>query len=339
MHMAALHPARLRILLPLLLPAVATDKTGQQGYASSELGLADFDESAARLYLRYARVSFCDQEHVKAWDCGEDCEIAGIQPNSSRYFGTTSDWEIQGYVARLPEGAPASGLVTRCIVAIRGSVDIRNWIADALFMMEDWHFPTLCPDCRIHSGFAEAYRGLRAPIFEAVQDLNCTSLAFAGHSLGGALVTLASFEARAGFDLHVDEVWTFGKPRVGNDHFAKRYVEAAKSQGVEPPMWRIVHYLDPAPRVPWTTFLGYLHEPHEVWYTTRSSNSFVVCNESTSGTDELDEDPTCSISYSVLSCLGDPDYDHNIYLNMSMRSTDMSPQCVSSAAVAESVMV
>merc|ERR1719336_1111833 len=102
-----------------------------------------------------------------------------------------------------------------------------NWIADAQFFPERWPFETKCPDCTVHTGFADAYLELRVPIFRAVRKLECHRLVFAGHSLGAAIVTLASFEARAGFDIMVDKVWTFGKPRVGNAKFAKRYVEVA----------------------------------------------------------------------------------------------------------------
>jgi len=288
----------------------------------------DFNESAARLYLRYARISYCTAQHIERWDCGEDCEHAEVR-NGTVSFGYMKNWSIQGYVARLPQSTSEIS----CIIAIRGSVDAKNYMADAEFWMKDWPFPTSCPGCRVHAGFADAYSELRKPLLEAIRAHRCERLAFTGHSLGGAMVTFASFEARAGWGLHVDEVWTFGKPRVGNDQFAERYVVAAEQQGSSIPMWRVVHYLDPVPRIPLRLGLGYLHEAREVWYDTRSSSSFKVCAFDPSNASVPYEDPTCSTSRTVWPCLPHADLDHNIYLNLSMHHVDLPLECSSDSPV------
>jgi len=238
-------------------------------------------------------------------------------------------WSLQGYVARLPQPA----LEVSCIIAFRGSVDASNLMADAEFWMSPWPFSTPCPGCQVHAGFAEAYAELRTPLLEAIHHHRCDRLTFTGHSLGGAIVTLASFEARAGFGLHVDEVWTFGKPRVGNAAFAERYVQAAVAQGSRTPMWRVVHYMDPVPLLPPNIGLGYLHEVQEVWYTTRESSAFKICNFDLWNASVPYEDPTCSASSSVLACLPHAETDHNTYLNLSMHDTDLPIGCASDASV------
>jgi predicted lipase len=43
-----------------------------------------------------------------------------------------------------------------------------------------------------------------------------------GHSLGGALATLAAFDIQSRFHFKHCDVVTFGAPRVGNTAFARR---------------------------------------------------------------------------------------------------------------------
>merc|ERR1712014_236113 len=90
----------------------------------------------------------------------------------------------------------------------------------------------------------------------------------AGHSLGGALATFASWDARAIKNITVKSVYTFGAPRVGNDAFAWNYVHVAQKQGIHPPQWRIVHSKDITPRVP-ANFAGFAHQPQEVYFAQK----------------------------------------------------------------------
>lgn len=104
-----------------------------------------------------------------------------------------------------------------------------------------------------------------------MHDLRCTNVVFTAHSLGAAIATLASMDLRGPNTIHVDAVWTYGSPRVGNAEFVKAYVAAAERQSVDPPSWRIVHYHDIIPRInlhsaPW----GPRHVPLEVYYYTEN---------------------------------------------------------------------
>merc|ERR1712110_470300 len=80
--------------------------------------------------------------------------------------------------------------------------------------------------------------------------------------------------ARLRQDVHVNRVYTFGKPRVGNQAYVNTYVRAAAMRGVSTPMWRLVGSLDPIPHYP-PHSMGYVHEPNEVFYD--SSQSYRVC--------------------------------------------------------------
>jgi pimeloyl-ACP methyl ester carboxylesterase len=77
-------------------------------------------------------------------------------------------------------------------------------------------------DARVHAGFLEALDSIGDEIYRVLKDPKLTEVAFTGHSLGGAIATLAALRAeREG--IKVSSVYTFGSPRVGNQKFALAY--------------------------------------------------------------------------------------------------------------------
>ena len=99
---------------------------------------------------------------------------------------------------------------------------------------------------KMHSGFVNAYKQVREQVRKAVDKLPPEfSLYITGHSLGGALATIA---AR---DLERDSLaacYTFGGPRVGDEEFA---------DDIRAPVYRVVNAADGVPRVPpsWLTYV------------------------------------------------------------------------------------
>jgi len=82
--------------------------------------------------------------------------------------------------------------------------------------------------CFIHEGFYSAYLNLAADLEAAVASLvplsakASTKLLLTGHSLGGALATIAAFELSL-IGYRVSGVYTFGSPRVGSLMFAQAF--------------------------------------------------------------------------------------------------------------------
>lgn len=100
----------------------------------------------------------------------------------------------------------------------------------------------------VHEGFANALQSVWDEIADALQALACP-IFYAGHSLGGALATLAA--AR-----HAPRaVYTYGAPRVGNREFAASLAHA--------PIYRIVDDDDVIATLP-PTLLGFEHVGVEV---------------------------------------------------------------------------
>jgi triacylglycerol lipase len=104
---------------------------------------------------------------------------------------------------------------------------------------------------RVHAGFLDAYKLVADEIVKNLEDTNHDKwpLYITGHSLGGALATVATQELDIikGIGDQIAACYTFGSPRVGN----KKYERALKV-----PVYRIVHSTDIVTLVP---NIGYTH--------------------------------------------------------------------------------
>lgn len=117
----------------------------------------------------------------------------------------------------------------------------------------------------VHRGFLEAYDSVKVRVGQLVDALvgdgKDWKVLVTGHSLGGALATLAAYDlaTRTAADdrprLHV-EMYNFGSPRVGNARFAAEFNRAV------PTAFRVTNSRDIICTVP--KLLGYAHVGTEV---------------------------------------------------------------------------
>lgn len=104
----------------------------------------------------------------------------------------------------------------------------------------------------VHSGFQKVFKSMQ-PVLEKqlapLLNTNSSGIVHcAGHSLGGALASLAAIWIKQRFGNRV-ALYTFGAPRVGLNDFAM------KSTGSIDKIYRCVHGNDPVPMVPvWPFF-------------------------------------------------------------------------------------
>lgn len=104
----------------------------------------------------------------------------------------------------------------------------------------------------------------KAAVATAVAAHPAYTIVATGHSLGGAVATLAAAYLRAaGYSV---DLYTYGSPRVGNDYFAN-FVTA--QTGAE---YRVTHLDDPVPRLPPIIF-GYRHTSPEYWLSTGDADT------------------------------------------------------------------
>jgi len=286
-------------------------------------GHGKYDEREALKYVRYAQAAFCNQRAIESWTCGSICEGASTLARRVKFIQPGPQSGVQGYVAAISE--------THCVVAFRGSVSRANWATDAMFWLIDWppessnraHAPW-CKGCQVHSGFAMAYEELRDAMKAALLELKCRQVSVTGHSLGAAVATLSSLDLRASLGYHVSAVWTFGKPRIGNMEYVESYMKAAEVQGVYPPLWRVVHYHDPVPRLPpdkpFQTKV--VHESLEVYYTDKDSSHYIECPQQ--GAEE-NHSSSCSWGTSLVWCIN---LDHITYLNETFVHRSFPSACI-----------
>ncbi|HQR07833.1 MAG TPA: lipase family protein [Gemmatales bacterium] len=141
--------------------------------------------------------------------------------------------DTQGFV-----GATSEALV----LAFRGTEPDRwqDWCTDFNSKQKIWLA------CQVHTGFATAHDGVAAKYMELVRKLrtNNQTIYTTGHSLGGALATLAgkvlATGTQEGENLKPALVVTFGAPKVGDNRFVSTY-------GM--PLLRFVHNEDIIPHV------------------------------------------------------------------------------------------
>ena len=126
----------------------------------------------------------------------------------------------------------------------RGSNDLRDWYDNLDCGHVSWSVGT------VHEGFKKVFDPLWAEIAPRLDALD-SPLFYAGHSLGGAVATLAASTRppRA--------TYTYGSPLVGDTTFATSCAGT--------PMFRIVNDRDEVPTVP-PADLGFCHvgELHEI---------------------------------------------------------------------------
>lgn len=80
-----------------------------------------------------------------------------------------------------------------------------------------------------------------------------------GYSLGSALTTIAALDLHNIFE-RVEQLYTFGEPRVGNEAFASFVTKSISER------YRIIHYADIVPHVPPQLPIPYAHFANEIWY-------------------------------------------------------------------------
>ncbi|MEA5500909.1 lipase family protein [Limnoraphis robusta] len=123
----------------------------------------------------------------------------------------------------------------------------------------------------IHEGFANLYSSIAESVIAAVRELNPkVPLYFSGHSLGGALATLASMDVAIRLPQLKNQIrlYTYASPRVGDPIFAE-----AHSQLI-PNSYRIVNLGDSFTLLPLTNTkkLVYVHVGQKWSFLTQNED-------------------------------------------------------------------
>ncbi len=219
--------------------------------------------------LQLSAATYCD---ITKWDCLHCLEDIHIQKT---IVGQTNI--IIGY----------DNVQEAQIVSFRGSSNIENWISN---IKVEFVTPYTNKDIRVHKGLYEEYLLYKNDVIEA---LNQTNIVISGHSSGAALAMFLAYDIHNVYNV---TLYTYGKPRIGNIHFAESVSESSLLH------YRITHSDDIVPHLPEEIF-GYVHTNTEFWFYDDTLN-YIVCKD-------LESDK-CSNSCAPIRCTSTK--DHLYYL-------------------------
>ena len=135
---------------------------------------------------------------------------------------------------------------TENIIVFRGTMNPKEWIANIQARQVDYPRSRQIQG-RVHTGFFRLYQQLAGQVRQVAEQLNPKLPCYvAGHSLGGALATLAAADLATNYaDLTRQlSLYTYASPRVGNEAFATSMRDAV------PNSYRVINFADVVPMVP-----------------------------------------------------------------------------------------
>ncbi|KAL8861065.1 MAG: hypothetical protein Q9178_002578 [Gyalolechia marmorata] len=219
-----------------------------------------------QLISQYAAASYCpgnnnSTDTFLTCPSGNCPQVEAAAAITLSEFEDTPIFDNTGYIA-------IDNVNKMVVLAIRGSISKQNWQADWNMLRGSTDF---CDDCRIHRGFRNSWQEIRDAVMEnmkrAVERHPGYRIVVTGHSLGGAVATIAAAELRridqrfAG----TTELYSFGSPRIANKKAARWFSDQARWS------WRITSENDVVPRLP-PRFFGYHHTEPEFWISRNGSN-------------------------------------------------------------------
>ncbi|MFC0214758.1 hypothetical protein ACFFK0_20330 [Paenibacillus chartarius] len=131
-----------------------------------------------------------------------------------RLVASLGSSRYRGYVIEAP------GTI---IAAFRGTDGLRDLGTD--LKLQPVPYPYSRKAGFVHRGFIELYQHqIRSPLMHALRRLSPNKkLILTGHSMGGALATLAAVDVALHTRFRKPCVYTFGSPKVGDIQFASEY--------------------------------------------------------------------------------------------------------------------
>ena len=154
------------------------------------------------------------------------------------------------------------------IIAFQGSYDLKDWVADVMMAKQKIPYEGTREEVKVHNGFILQYLILRESVTKKLNELSkkvnpeYKKFIFTGHSLGGALATLAALD----FEYHNPneniECATYGCPRVGNKGFVESYNKRV------PSTWRVEYESDIITMAP-PKFWGFEHVGEQLFIESK----------------------------------------------------------------------
>ncbi|MBE9179894.1 lipase family protein [Oculatella sp. LEGE 06141] len=221
---------------------------------------------AKAAYLVYQNKSYIEEISYQRWQ---------VERGSLRYFDC-QERDTQVCVFKTPHVV---------VVAFRGSQETKDWqtnfrtrlrkVAVKATTMEPLNEDWTPPRGQVHRGFQSAWEGVEDRVIKRLRQWNLDQpsplpLLITGHSLGGALATVAAASlVKRGFN--VQGLYTFGQPRVGDLIFVREIGQLLKGK-----VFRFVNNNDvvphvPPPYLPWNPTRLYTHMGQMLYFNARGT--------------------------------------------------------------------
>ncbi|EPE10300.1 lipase [Ophiostoma piceae UAMH 11346] len=293
-------------------------RAGKSAVESRTIAVTSTDISTFALYAQWAGSAYCNSE-----------KTVGSTVTCSESVCTTVNANNATIVANLGSDKTETDMIgfagydpvkDQIVVTYRGSSSIRNWLANIQIdqvpcskYLSAGLSASIGSSCKLHEGFAKAWTSLSNDTYNGVAKALAAhpsaAIVVTGHSLGGAVATIAAAELRSkGYTV---DLFTYGSPRVGNTGFVSYLssqgpVGSVGSSGTS--HYRITHMDDPVPQLPPSDVLNYFHTSPEFWL----SNAGVAATSTEPGyfegkIDYAVSDVKICTGYESYSCnAGDP---------------------------------
>ncbi|KAI0318750.1 alpha/beta-hydrolase [Amylostereum chailletii] len=244
------------------------------------LGIAAVACRAAIMQSVYDDLIFYFQYASSAYD------IVCARPNGNTMIASIFNavTDTQGFIVR-------DDTRREIVVALRGSTSPVDFLVDSQIALVPIDIPGVnAPSgTKVHFGFQTAWNSVASEVISTVKnELDAHpgyGIVTTGHSLGGALSSLAGITMQQNFPSMSVRMYTYGQPRVGNTLYAL-FVDFSLSFNI----FRVVHTDDGVPTII-PPVLGYRHHVFEYFQNPDppSAATTRIC-------DATGEDPTCSDS-------------------------------------------
>jgi hypothetical protein len=226
----------------------ASYNTGSYETASYDIG-----SYTNRLGLKGAYFSasaYCPEKEVDNWKCYWCDKVPNFDIIETFWDNKTSTFCYFGKYINSND----------YVLAFEGSQDNRDLIIDLQIaqLVPYKHYP----NAKVHAGFWKSYLSIADEVHKLLMSHNIEHLFVTGHSLGGALATIASLDIVEELGINNITMVSLGAPRVGNAGYADLYASNLNNY------YRVTHASDTVVHLPYM-YLNYKHIPHEIFYPKR----------------------------------------------------------------------
>ena len=204
-----------------------------------------FTRNILKDYARLCNLSYrsgeemCETYKTRPYNQNDQCSVLYHCNKEPEFFSCKNDSQM--YICKYDK---------KLSVIFRGTESKRDVLTDLNIIQvkmpisntKEEEYP------HVHWGFYNQFQQLEPQLNKVLAEYNSSNnereIVFSGHSLGGALATIAALKYAEQYpELEVNCV-TFGSPRVGNPIFAKYFDEYVNDS------YRFVNDNDPVPCVP-----------------------------------------------------------------------------------------